>query len=176
MARLRLLLLCLLLLPTGGLSAQVAPTEYDVKAAFLYNFARFAQWPQEVDSGTLRICLLGDAPFGPAFDDIVGQTVRQKRIEVQTIGSVSSTDSCHVLFVTPAINKQRWRKIFTTVATRPILTVGDGEDFVRAGGMIGFVIRGKKVRFLVNPAAAEAAGIRLSSRLLRVAEIYGTED
>ncbi len=161
----------LLLLLAGGLHAQTTPTEYDVKAPFLYNFARFAQWPLEEEDDTLRICLLGEAPFGTALDEIVGRTVRKKKIEARPLASVTDADRCHVLFVAPLANRQQWHKIFVAVADRPILTVGEGEEFVRAGGMIGFVLRGKKIRFLVNPAAAEAAGIRLSSRLLCVAEI-----
>ncbi len=176
MAARRLLPFLLPLLLAFSVQAQPQPTEYDVKAVFLYNFARFAEWPeQEEDRSALRICVLGDAPFGEAFDEVLGRPVRKRTIEVRRLSTITPDDTCDVLFVSP-VDKQRLRKILQSVAGRPILTVGDGEEFVRAGGAIAFVVRDKKVRFLVHPAAAEAVGIRLSSRLLRVAEIYGAQD
>ncbi|MBT4099153.1 MAG: YfiR family protein [Gemmatimonadetes bacterium] len=175
MIRRRCLCLCLLLLP-HGLWAQGTPTEFDVKAVFLYNFARFAEWPKEtVDSSQLTICVLGDAPFGNAFDEVVGRTVRKQTIAVNMATSVAAIDSCHLLFVTDS-EQPRWQQILAEAGKRSVLTVGEGEAFVQAGGAIGFVIRKKKVRFLINPAAAEKAGIRISSRLLRVAEIYRGQD
>lgn len=172
------LLPCLLFV--AGLAATPAagqPTEYEVKAAFLFNFARFSEWPAESDSGgSLRICVLGEDPFGNAFDDIIGRPVRQQIIAVVRADSAAvAMDDCHLLFVA-ASARGGLDDLLKRLAGLPVITVGDGEDFVRRGGMAGFVIRSRKVRFLINPDAAAKVGIRFSSKLLRVAEIYREKD
>ena len=155
----------------NGQSGHGQPAEYEVKAAFLYNFARFSEWPAADDSsGIMRICIIGKDPFGQAFDDIIGRPVRSQVVAVVRTDSVAA-DDCQLLFVADSA-RDRLEQILAQVAERPVVTVGDGEDFVRRGGMVGFIIRGRKVRFLINPEAAAKVGIRFSSKLLRVAEIY----
>ena len=148
------------------------PTEYEVKAAFLYNFARFVTWPDSAVQDTLTICIAGEDPFGDAFDTVLGRTATQpirvrRHADATTVG-----DTCHVLFVSRDAQR-RVADLVEDVGERPILTVSDIGGFAEAGGIIGFVIRQNKVRFQINPAAAERAGITLSAKLLRLAEIVG---
>ena len=167
-------LLTLACLCTGPASAQ--PSEYEVKAAFLSNFARFCEWPAPEDSSaTLQVCILGKDPFGSAFDDIIGRPVRQQTFGLSRVDSLAAAEDCQLLFVADSA-PGRLDEVLKEVADRPVITVGDGEEFVRRGGMVGFVIRNRKIRFVINPDAAEKVGIRFSSRLLRVAEIYQAQD
>jgi hypothetical protein len=150
----------------GKPSAQ--PSEYQVKAAFLLNFTKFVEWPPTAfaePDAPFTICILGDDPFGSVLDQIVeGEKVNDRKLVVQRIHG-RATIGCQVLFVS---NSERVPSILTTVG-RGVLTVGDGEDFVREGGMIGFVLERRRVRFDINQSAAANASLKLSSKLLSVA-------
>jgi len=163
--------LCLLVTPLG-VHAQQRPTEYQIKAAYLYNFARFVTWPTgaaALGPDPVTMCVLGDDPFGPVLDAAgTGLLVSGKRTVVRRITNVSDTGTCGVLFISesggPALEN-----VIATVGTRGVLTVSDLPDFTRRGGIIQFVISGNRIRFEVNLAAADTAGLTLSSELLKVA-------
>jgi hypothetical protein len=145
--------------------------EYQVKAAFLLNFTKFIEWPSSAfDSpdSPIAICILGDDPFGKALDQIVaGEVVAGRKIVVQRIKRVPPPKSCQELFV----YKQEKAVLKSLPAVGPgILTIGEGESFVRDGGMIAFVVENRRVRFGINGAAAASAGLKLSSKLLNVAK------
>jgi hypothetical protein len=141
--------------------------EYQVKAAFLLNFTRFVDWPpaDNADS-TIAICILGDDPFGDPLDQIVaGETLQGRKILVRRVRRPVAA-SCEVLY----INRNE-KDLPGLLAMIPpgTLTVGEGDTFLRDGGMIAFVIDGRRVRFDISQGAATKAGIRLSSKLLNVA-------
>ena len=146
------------------------PTEYQVKAAFLLNFTKFIEWPAEAFSAPdapIDICILGDDPFGSALDQIVaGEVVTGRKVAIERIRQAPPPKSCAVLFV--GRPDKDLLKILRGLGPG-VLTVGEGEGFVRDGGMIAFVIENRRVRFDVNEPAAEHAGIKLSSKLLNVA-------
>jgi YfiR/HmsC-like len=146
---------------------RIAP-EYEVKAAFLLNFARFVEWPSfgEVPSSApFSICILGDDPFGQTLDQIVrGEKIDNRPLAVRRVRRPQ--DQCQVLFV-PA-SESDVARILKEVGPG-VLTVGEAPDFLRNGGMIDFVVENRRVRFDVNRAAAERASLRISSRLLGVA-------
>ena len=155
----------------SGLGQTSSPTdapslEYKVKAAFLLNFTKFIEWPasQDTDAGApFTICVLGENPFGPVLDQIIeGETVNGRKLAVRRIGP-SEVKSCKVVYV--ARNEKNSPKIIEP----GILTVGEGDQFLREGGVISFVIENRRVRFDVNRAAAARAGLTLSSKLLNVA-------
>jgi hypothetical protein len=148
-----------------------APLEYQVKAAFLLNFTKFIEWPpsafRQPDS-PVSICVLGGDPFGSALDQIVsGEVVNGRKVVAQRIKSVPPPQACQALFV-GRLEKDAG-KILPGLGSG-VLTVGEGENFIRDGGMIAFVIENRRVRFEINQAVAENSGLKLSSKLLSVAK------
>lgn len=150
--------------------AMEGPLEYQVKAAFLLNFTKFVKWPPTafaaVDS-PIAICLWGSDPFGKVLDQIVAEEVVDgRKVIVRRIKEAPVPHACQALFV----NGTGKDVPGGLAGLGPgVLTVGEGEGFVRRGGMIGFVVENRRVRFGINESAAEAAGLKLSSKLLNVA-------
>jgi hypothetical protein len=146
--------------------------EYSVKAAFLYNFAKFVDWPADAGNGTgaIVIGILGDDPFGGTLDQVVaGKTVNGSRLAVTRLKFGQDLRRCHILFIGASEHK-RLPQIFQSLNGAGVLTVSDMEQFHQQGGMIRFVIEQSKVRFEINVAAAEKAGLKVSSKLLALAK------
>jgi hypothetical protein len=166
---LRLLALAAALLPQPCSGAEPA-LEYDVKAAFVLNFTKFVEWPAGAlpDSrSTLEICILGKDPFGRALDEVVqGEAVNGHRLTVRRISQPPVPPTCQVLFIDSEVKEVP--KLLVGLPAG-ILTIGEGDRFAREGGMIALVLDNRRVRFDINPAAAEHSGLKLSSRLLSVA-------
>ena len=168
-----LTLIAALVLSSAALHAQQArPRDYDVKAAYLFNFGRFTTWPAAGaggESAVFGVCVLGRDPFGAALDAMVtGEMIDGKRVTVRRIARAADTEGCRILFVSASEDAELAHILQTLVGSR-ILTVSDLPQFVERGGMIQFVSDGKKIRFTVNVPAATQAGLTLSSELLRVA-------
>ena len=147
------------------------PTEYQVKAVFLYNFAKFVEWPETALSSSmapLNICILGKNPFDGSLDVIRDKTVRGKSLIVTRNPSIEKLGSCHVLFIS-ASEKNQLSQIIRSLKNVSVLTVGDMEGFTLTGGMINLVMRDNKVAFDINLKSARHAGLRISSQLLRLA-------
>jgi hypothetical protein len=165
-----LLGICLLAVVARAQSA----TEYQVKAAFLFNFARFVEWPADafpsVDSA-LQICVLGQDPFGRDFEQvIVDKTVNGHRIEIAHPEGVPQARACQILFI-GASEKVRLSSILQGLKGASVLIVGDTPGFAALGGAINFVIDEGRVRFEINLKAAELAHLKISARLLTVAKV-----
>lgn len=158
----------------GALAQSAKPTDYDVKAVYLYNFGRFVEWPEKVDAtkrGSFTVCILGQDPFGPSLDTtIAGETIEGKTIVAKRISSPQESGDCQILFLSLA-ETSRLNKIIADLNKKAVLTVSDMPQFVKSGGMIQFVLEGKKVRFEVNLTATQHAGLTLSSELLKVATV-----
>jgi hypothetical protein len=147
------------------------PSEYQVKAAYLYNFGRFVHWPAgsgEVRTNRFRICVLGRNPFGSALEGLTGQIISGRSVATRAISRPQDAGKCEVLFV-GASEQDHLSEILAAIQKQSILTVSDMPHFIARGGMIEFVTQDNKVRFQVNRAAAEAAGLSLSSDLLKLA-------
>ncbi len=163
-------------LATGpGLAAQaVRASEYHLKAVFLFNFAQFVDWPAAAfaDSETpFVIGILGEDPFGDFLDQTVrGEQLRGRPFQVQRYRSVDEIKTCHILFINRP-DGDRVEGILSRLRDRPILTVSDEDGFAERGGMVRFVNDRNRIRLKINLAAAEAAKLTISSKLLRVAEI-----
>ena len=147
-------------------------SEYQLKAAFLYNFAKFVEWPAEafVDAGApLRICVLGENPFGNGLVETVqGRKVNGHPLMVAPISETHQAKGCHMLFLSRA-ERKRMPQVLEVLHNSSTLTVGESDDFVRAGGVINFVLEAGKVRFEVNLRASEQARLKISSKLLSLA-------
>ena len=154
--------------------AQAPPTEYQVKAVFLFNFSQFVDWPPSTFAdgrSPLVIGVLGTDPFGATLDEIVrGETVNGRPLAVRHYQSVEQLDACHILFIDRSQDAQL-DGIIAALQGRSVLTVGDFDGFTRRGGMIRFVTVDNKIRLRVNLAAARQANLAISSKLLRPAQI-----
>jgi hypothetical protein len=146
------------------------PTDYEVKAAYLYNFGRFIEWPgKAVQGGSFTVCVLGQDPFGPRLDaTLAGETIGGKTIVAKRISGAEESSNCQILFL-GLTDESRLNKVIADLDKKAVLTVSDAPQFVTRGGMIQFVLEGKKVRFEVNLTATQHAGLTLSSELLKVA-------
>lgn len=147
-------------------------TEYEVKAAYLYSFGKFVNWPSNASAGgpdDFVICVLGQDPFGANLQTIVaGEKIGGKPVTAKRISTKEDGSHCRIIFIS-ASEQPRLKQILTDFTPSNVLTVSDMPDFTARGGMIQFVMRDNKVRFEVNLTAAERAGINLSSELLKVA-------
>lgn len=170
----------LLLLGAGVANAQTpVPLEYRVKAAYLMNFTRYVEWPAdafESPSSPIRLCVLGSDPFGPALAEAAAsRTSHGRPIEVRLVGSAGAARECHAVFIT----YQEWRRrpdVLLALREHGVLTIGEGAEFAEQGGVLSFVIVGESVRFVVNLAARDRAGLGISSRMLALAtELFGRE-
>ena len=159
-----------LLAPSCSHAQRSSASEYEVKAAYLYDFGKFVAWPGKAGTGDeFPICVLGQDPFGAAFDaTIAGETIDGKKVVVNRIAKVQEAVSCRILFISVSEERQL-REILSTLDKTSVLTVSDISQFTRRGGMIQFVIDANKVRFEVNVTTAQRAGLTLSSQLLKVA-------
>lgn len=159
-----------------AVAASPAATEYEIKAAFLLHFSRFVEWPASAfaaRNAPLFICVLGDDPFGPVLEEIVrNEMVDSHPIAVGRYRLADNVDRCHILFVSRSAEPLQ-QQILDQVRDKNILTVSDNEEFTRRGGVIGFVTVNGKIRLQVNRSSAERADLRISSRLLRLADEVG---
>lgn len=180
--RARLLAASLLLvmgLAAGALQVVAAESfrEYDLKAVFLFNFAQFVEWPSEAfpqATTPFVIGILGDDPFGGVLDTTVAnETLNGRPFVIRRFRRAEDIDTCHILFVSRS-EADRLERIMPALAGRTILTVGDSEDFARAGGMIALVTANNRIRLQVNMEAAMSGMLVFSSKLLRPAEIVTT--
>lgn len=145
------------------------PSEYEVKAAYLYDFGKFVAWPKPAAVGDFNICVLGADPFGASFDaTIAGETINGKKVVVNRIAKPQDAVNCRILFIS-ASEESQLKEILAVLDRTSVLTVSDISQFTRRGGMIQFVIDAQRVRFEVNVTRAERAGLILSSQLLKVA-------
>jgi len=172
-------IVCVLLLDGSLCAQQPKPSEYQVKAVYLYNFGRFITWPANPDSRELKsfpICVLGQDPFGPSLDTtLAGESLDHKPIVIRRISKPQDTTECRILFIHSSASNQL-KEILSALDHLAILTVSDMADFSKRGGMIQFVLEGEKVRFEVNLANTENANLTLSSELLKVARVVRRND
>ena len=171
--RLLILAIAFFFFASTNLRAQESkPGEYQVKAAYLFNFGKFVKWPAAIPAEkdtSFTFCVLGQDPFGPALDSILaGEDLAGKPVTVRRIAKPQDAGPCRILFIS-STEQSHLKEILAVVDESGVLTVSDIPDFSRRGGMIQFVVEGKKVRFEINLTSAENAKLILSSELLKVA-------
>jgi preprotein translocase subunit Sec61beta len=159
---------------SGSAPAEPAASEYEVKAAFLLNFARLVEWPKDAfsDAGSsFGVGLLGTASASEQIQQFLeGKSIGSHTVHAQQIESADEAAGFHMVFV-GASSGAEVGEVAAAIGGGPVLLVGESEGFATSGGAINFFTEGNKIRFEINPRAAEAAGLRVSSRLLRVAKI-----
>ncbi|MFP4348909.1 MAG: YfiR family protein [Thermodesulfobacteriota bacterium] len=169
-----LLLAMLVLLPAAEIQGQPqAGSEYQVKAAFIYHFARFTQWPEEAfpePDSPLVLCLIASDPDADVLLALRDKAVRDRRLVVRKLTSEADIPGCHILYIATE-DSDAIRRGLALARDHSILTVGETAGFIRLGGIINFFEREQRLRFAVNLEAAEAADLKFSSQLLMSAEI-----
>lgn len=153
--------------------AQEAPlSEYRLKAAFLFNFAKFVEWPPEAfaaPKSPIIIGVLGDNPFGTDLEETVrNKLIGERPVVVKVFQATDVATNCHILFISNS-EKKRLPEILATLRGNSVLTVGETDDFIEAGGMINFVPEGNKIRFQINDETARRAKLQISSKLMSLA-------
>ena len=155
--------------------AQPASIEYDVKAAFVLNFTRYVEWPPTRRTAPFHLCVLRDNPFSGRLRAVVaGESWEEGPLDVVTVPDMRQAADCHLLYV-PASADGVFAAGRALLNARPVLTVGEHERFLDHEGMIRLFLEQNKVRFSINQRSAAAAGLQISSRLLRLARtVVGT--
>jgi len=151
--------------------AQTHPTEFQVKAAYVYNFGKFIKWPAEASpvASPFEICVLGKDSFATVLDaTVTGESIDRRNIAVKRITNLQEAAACNILFIGSS-EEGRLKAILAATQHVSILTVSDIPHFAERGGVIGFVTQEEKIRFEVNLGAAEQSHLALSSELLKVA-------
>lgn len=169
----KMLLLCSVLCSANVAAVAQSASEYQIKAAFLFNFAKFVEWPSNAfrdASAPLQICVFGQDPFGQELRDITNEkTVNGRKLEINHVVNPEEARSCQILFI-PSSEKARLKQILQGLQGSEALTVSETKGFAEQGGMINFVLENNRVLFEVNSKAAEQAGLKISSKLLVVAK------
>jgi hypothetical protein len=144
--------------------------ENDVKAAFLYHFTKFVEWPVPAEDGEpFRVCTLADDAFIAALDrTIADESVGQRRLVQVEPRSIEEARRCAILYIGARFSDQG-APLVAAVRDLPVLTVGEGSQFVEHGGAIGFLLEDNRVRFDISLRAIQRSGLKASSKLLRVA-------
>jgi len=171
-SKLILIVAGILLLTASGVWAEPpGPTEYEIKAACLYNFAKLIEWPDKAfasDKQPFSIGILGRDPFGTALERVIkGQTVRDREIAIRR---KSGYTSCQLLFISSS-EKENISRVLEFTEGRPIVTVSELEGFTELGGAIEFFIEENSVRFAINTDTIDRVGVELDPELVRVATL-----
>jgi hypothetical protein len=151
--------------------AQIAD-EYAVKAAFIYNFTKFIEWPGAAGTSPFSICILGDDPFEAAIErQTKGKTANGRPFQVRRLRDAAEAKQCQIVFVRETEMSKVAKLIDATKGT-PVLTVGESGDFARLGGMIFLSRENNHVSVVVHKAATDNAGFKISANLMTLAKIY----
>jgi YfiR/HmsC-like len=153
--------------------AQSQVDEYRLKAAFLFHFAQFVEWPPEAlgnGDAPFVICIAGQDPFRGGLEETVqGKLIASRPVRIRHIKQVQEGQECRVLFVGKG-ETEGVSPLTAALKNMPVLTVGESDDFLQKSGIIRFCVEDRKVRFEVNQEAAETANLKISSRLLLLAK------
>src|SRR6266581_9797133 len=154
--------------PHQASAQSLSSREYEIKAAYLYNFIKYVDWPSYGDNITIGV--LGGNPFGTALAPLNGKVVKGRRLLIKELDSLREAQKCQIIFVSSS-EKQRLQEIFENLKFARVLTVGETEGFATSGGMINFVEENNKVHFEINADAARRTGLTISSELLKLAKL-----
>jgi len=163
------LVLCVL----QGPAAFAGTREYEIKAAYLYNFLNYIEWPNDSlppVGGTITIGVVGENPFGPALDPLKGKQVKGRTLAVKEVSSAADLKGCQIVFIS-ASEKDRYPQLLDSLKDARTVTVSEIDGFAQRGGMINFIYERNRVRFEINQDAARSKGLTISSELLKLARL-----
>ena len=173
-----LAVLAVWLCPCAAGAQAAADTEQQMKAGFIYNFALFVDWPAGCFKDAvspLVVYIAGDSETLKSFDHLKTKKIKDRPVTVHLYGDTVSVDPCHIIYI-PTTNKTEAAYLLKRVSGPGVLTIGDADGFSGLGGIISFYREGNKLRFEINTAAAQRAGLKLSSQLLKLAKIVTDKD
>jgi hypothetical protein len=163
------------LFSSNAASGEPVVTEYEVKAAYVFNFAKFVDWPSTAFSAKnspIIIGIIGDDEFGTLLGNIVrGKTIQEHTIAVRPLKWPSDLSSCHIIFISASEQKQM-KQITDSLHDRPVLTITEAEEDLQTKGIMNLIVEGGRVQFEIDIAGAEKAHLQISSKLLRLARGY----
>jgi hypothetical protein len=146
--------------------------EYEVKAAFIYNFTKFVEWPAAADSQAFAICILGDDPFQSSIDRLTsGKAVGNRPVQVRRLKEGAEGRQCQIVFV-GASERAKASRLLDAVRGTSVLTVGESVEFLRMGGMFHLSMADNHVSVVINTSATEAARLKVSAKLMTLAKVY----
>lgn len=163
------LVLFLGLAPPGHCASRLG--EYQVKTAYLYNFVKFISWPDntfESPSSPLVIGVLGENNFGDKLESLQGKKIGQRAIQINYFTTLNDVQACHLLYISKSENGEI-KRILKQLSVRPIVTVGESEQFVDLGGIIQFITKRGRLRFSINQKVAHGNRIQIDAQLLSLA-------
>ncbi len=163
----RLIALLLGLILSTQLFAADQFNEYQVKAAFLYNFIAFTQWPESIDQ-TKNLCIYGEDYFGQEIDKLQAKSVENKNIKILRLTSLEKSKECQVLFISKSVINHL-PTVLASVQGEPVLTIADSPQAATRGVMINMFLTQNKISFEVNLESARGVRLDISSKLLRLA-------
>lgn len=169
--RLIIYIMFLIGMPQGFALAFSSANEYEIKAAYLFNLGNFIKWPEHVLQNNLEICILGENPFGSNLELIAKKErkLQNKSVAIRGLSSLEELKGCAILFIS-ASEQPNLTTVFNELKGKPVLTVGDIEQFVTGGGMIQFYQREGKIRLMINPQILENNNLKANSQLMRIAQ------
>jgi hypothetical protein len=172
MQPLRLCLCLAALLPFVALAQPSAPSEYEIKAVWLLNFARYVEWPTNAFASPrapVVVGIFGPNPFGVTLEKTFsGKTVSGRPLAIKRLGGERDAQGCHLIFF-PNSERKRQREMLVKQREAAVLTVGESDDFLGDGGIIQFVRKEDTIRFAVNLEPARPARLNLSANLVKIA-------
>jgi len=171
------LLLLSIVFEVEKISAQLVE-EYRVKAALILNCARFTQWPDNAFAGAdepCDLCVVGDTALEASFRTVNGKDIGSRQLRVRFMRGAGDFQGCDAVFISKDVDRSTALRILADIRDRPVLTIGEMTDFARCGGVINFFNREGRLRLEINPGSARRQGLKLSSRLLKLAVIVGDE-
>lgn len=155
-----------------------ADLELKIKAVLVLKLINYVEWPASAfatNNGTFRIGILGDDPFGKLLDEVMaGESPHGRLIEIQRAATPNALENCQLILITTD-DKNRSHENCSYFRGKPVLTVGETDQFARKGGMVGFVREKNNVRFEINLEACQAAGLNVSSRLASIARVVESQ-
>jgi YfiR/HmsC-like len=145
--------------------------EYKIKAAYMFNFANFVEWPAgtfPTPETPVILCVLGKDPFGSNLEKTLGdKSIAGRRLRIKRLEENSPVESCHLLFISSS-ERKRLPQLLQSLKGSSVLTIGETDQFLESGGMINFIKQENTIRFQINAEAAEKAGLKISSKLLQI--------
>jgi YfiR/HmsC-like len=151
--------------------------EYLLKTAFLYNFAKFVEWPDDSASGSdvpLTLCLMGDYPVEGTLDSIAGKTVRGRKLSIMHVRSVVEAKKCHLLYLAPS-EIARLAEVVQGLQNDPVLTVCDVDGCAQAGVMIAMRMEQQRIHLDINLAAVQRTPLKMSAQLIKLSRVVSHE-
>ncbi len=170
---LRAIAALLVLWAAPGPAAFAGTREYEIKAAYLYNFLNYIEWPEQSlppAGSNITIGVVGENPFGPALDPLKGKQVKGRTLTVKEVSSAEDLKGCQILFIS-ASEKERLPQLLESLKDAKIVTVSEIDGFAQRGGIINFIYERNRVRFEINQDAARSKGLTISSDLLKLARV-----